>query len=184
MPGVSRGGRKDRRSKLQEGLSQGAWGSGYLRGTGAGRGSCAWSMGWGGGGLGVARSAGPPACGWVASVDLGVSSLRAVRSLSLSSCSRLHSNHLFCDCHLAWLSQWLRQRPSIGLFTQCAGPASLRGLNVAEVQKSEFSCSGGYGPLLGSQRPLASCLLMATTTSSNPGPAIPSCLPPLPAPLP
>lgn len=61
----------------------------------------------------------------------------------LSFCSRLHSNHLFCDCHLAWLSQWLRQRPTIGLFTQCSGPASLRGLNVAEVQKSEFSCSGG-----------------------------------------
>ncbi|XP_027715682.1 slit homolog 1 protein [Vombatus ursinus] len=55
---------------------------------------------------------------------------------------RLHSNHLFCDCHLAWLSQWLRQRPTIGLFTQCSGPASLRSLNVAEVQKSEFSCSG------------------------------------------
>uniref|UniRef100_A0A2K6GZF8 Slit guidance ligand 1 n=1 Tax=Propithecus coquereli TaxID=379532 RepID=A0A2K6GZF8_PROCO len=55
---------------------------------------------------------------------------------------RLHSNHLFCDCHLAWLSQWLRQRPTVGLFTQCSGPASLRGLNVAEVQKSEFSCSG------------------------------------------
>uniref|UniRef100_A0A8B9S595 Slit guidance ligand 1 n=1 Tax=Apteryx owenii TaxID=8824 RepID=A0A8B9S595_APTOW len=55
---------------------------------------------------------------------------------------RLHSNHLFCDCHLAWLSQWLRQRPTIGLFTQCAGPAQLRGLNVAEIQKNEFSCSG------------------------------------------
>lgn len=56
--------------------------------------------------------------------------------------SRLHSNHLFCDCHLAWLSQWLRQRPTIGLFTQCAAPAQLRGLNVAEIQKNEFSCSG------------------------------------------
>lgn len=55
---------------------------------------------------------------------------------------RLHSNHLFCDCHLAWLSQWLRQRPSIGLFTQCTGPLSLRGLNVAEIQKNEFSCAG------------------------------------------
>uniref|UniRef100_A0A8C3QVE5 Slit homolog 1 protein n=1 Tax=Cyanoderma ruficeps TaxID=181631 RepID=A0A8C3QVE5_9PASS len=55
---------------------------------------------------------------------------------------RLHSNHLFCDCHLAWLSQWLRQRPTIGLFTQCTAPAQLRGLNVAEIQKNEFSCSG------------------------------------------
>lgn len=62
-----------------------------------------------------------------------------------SACSRLHSNHLFCDCHLAWLSQWLRQRPTIGLFTQCAAPAQLRGLNVAEIQKNEFSCSGEGG---------------------------------------
>uniref|UniRef100_A0A7N8X7R7 Slit homolog 1a (Drosophila) n=1 Tax=Mastacembelus armatus TaxID=205130 RepID=A0A7N8X7R7_9TELE len=55
---------------------------------------------------------------------------------------RLHSNNLNCDCHLAWLAQWLRQRPTIGLFTQCTGPPELRGLNVAEVQKHEFSCSG------------------------------------------
>ncbi|XP_010211760.1 PREDICTED: slit homolog 1 protein [Tinamus guttatus] len=32
---------------------------------------------------------------------------------------------------------WLRQRPTIGLFTQCSGPAQLRGLNVAEIQKNE-----------------------------------------------
>lgn len=56
--------------------------------------------------------------------------------------SRLHSNNLHCDCHLAWLAQWLRQRPTVGLFTQCSSPAELRGLNVAEVQKHEFSCSG------------------------------------------
>lgn len=67
-----------------------------------------------------------------------------------SARSRLHSNHLFCDCHLAWLSQWLRQRPTIGLFTQCAAPAQLRGLNVAEIQKNEFSCSGeGVGEAAG-----------------------------------
>ncbi|XP_071987096.1 slit homolog 1 protein isoform X1 [Engystomops pustulosus] len=59
---------------------------------------------------------------------------------------RLHSNNLFCDCHLAWLSQWLRQRPTIGLFTQCTAPTQLRGLNVAEVQKHEFSCSGQSDP--------------------------------------
>ncbi|XP_061767812.1 slit homolog 1 protein-like [Nerophis ophidion] len=55
---------------------------------------------------------------------------------------RLHSNNLNCDCHLAWLAQWLRQRPTIGLFTQCTAPPELKGLNVAEVQKHEFSCSG------------------------------------------
>uniref|UniRef100_A0A671SEL1 Slit homolog 1 protein-like n=1 Tax=Sinocyclocheilus anshuiensis TaxID=1608454 RepID=A0A671SEL1_9TELE len=55
---------------------------------------------------------------------------------------RLHSNNLNCDCNLAWLSQWLRERPTIGLFTQCSAPAPIQGLNVAEVQKHEFSCSG------------------------------------------
>nr|XP_028598759.1 slit homolog 2 protein-like isoform X1 [Podarcis muralis] len=57
------------------------------------------------------------------------------------SSSRLHSNNLYCDCHLAWLSDWLRQRPRVGLYTQCMGPSHLRGHNVAEVQKREFVCS-------------------------------------------
>ncbi|CAB1338499.1 unnamed protein product, partial [Coregonus sp. 'balchen'] len=34
------------------------------------------------------------------------------------------------------------QRPTIGLFTQCTAPSPLRGLNVAEIQKHEFTCSG------------------------------------------
>ncbi|KAG7250597.1 hypothetical protein CRUP_015711, partial [Coryphaenoides rupestris] len=60
---------------------------------------------------------------------------------------RLHSNTLNCDCHLSWLAQWLRQRPTIGLFTQCTAPVALRGLNVAEIQKHEFTCSV-YSPWL------------------------------------
>uniref|UniRef100_A0A8C7KRV8 Slit homolog 2 (Drosophila) n=1 Tax=Oncorhynchus kisutch TaxID=8019 RepID=A0A8C7KRV8_ONCKI len=62
-------------------------------------------------------------------------------SLSLLS-SRLHSNNLFCDCHVAWLSEWLRQRPRLGLYTQCMSPPTMRGHNVAEVQKKEFVCTG------------------------------------------
>uniref|UniRef100_A0A8C1V8I2 Slit homolog 1 protein n=1 Tax=Cyprinus carpio TaxID=7962 RepID=A0A8C1V8I2_CYPCA len=77
---------------------------------------------------------------------------------------RLHSNNLNCDCNLAWLSQWLRERPTIGLFTQCSAPAPIRGLNVAEVQKHEFSCSGN--------KPSSSCsfatgLCPAICTCSN-----------------
>ncbi|XP_049328211.1 slit homolog 2 protein isoform X2 [Astyanax mexicanus] len=55
---------------------------------------------------------------------------------------RLHSNNLICDCHVAWLSDWLRQRPRLGLYTQCMAPPSMRGHNVAEVQKREFVCTG------------------------------------------
>uniref|UniRef100_A0A668AAY8 Slit homolog 1 protein n=1 Tax=Myripristis murdjan TaxID=586833 RepID=A0A668AAY8_9TELE len=56
---------------------------------------------------------------------------------------RLHSNSLRCDCHLAWLSPWLRQRPALGLYTQCSSPPTLRGLNLAELHKSDFACHGG-----------------------------------------
>ncbi|NXJ32290.1 SLIT1 protein, partial [Ciconia maguari] len=80
---------------------------------------------------------------------------------------RLHSNHLFCDCHLAWLSQWLRQRPTIGLFTQCAAPAQLRGLNVAEIQKNEFSCSGQMDPARAQLCSLSSGSCPAMCTCSN-----------------
>uniref|UniRef100_A0A8C9N6W8 Slit guidance ligand 3 n=1 Tax=Serinus canaria TaxID=9135 RepID=A0A8C9N6W8_SERCA len=55
---------------------------------------------------------------------------------------RLHSNFLHCDCHLAWLSDWLRQRRTIGQFTFCLAPVGLRGFLVAEVQKKDFVCSG------------------------------------------
>uniref|UniRef100_A0A672V1A4 Slit guidance ligand 3 n=1 Tax=Strigops habroptila TaxID=2489341 RepID=A0A672V1A4_STRHB len=55
---------------------------------------------------------------------------------------RLHSNFLHCDCHLAWLSDWLRQRRTIGQFTFCLAPVNLRGFLVADVQKKDFVCSG------------------------------------------
>ncbi|XP_069826757.1 slit homolog 3 protein [Dendropsophus ebraccatus] len=55
---------------------------------------------------------------------------------------RLHSNYLYCDCHLTWLSDWLRQRRTIGQFTFCMSPVHLRGFNVADVQKKDFVCTG------------------------------------------
>uniref|UniRef100_A0A8K9XKJ6 Slit homolog 1b (Drosophila) n=1 Tax=Oncorhynchus mykiss TaxID=8022 RepID=A0A8K9XKJ6_ONCMY len=73
---------------------------------------------------------------------------------------RLHSNSLRCDCHLSWLSPWLRQRPTLGLYTQCSSPPTLRGLNLAELQKNEFTCSGKTGPCSlasGSCPPMCSC---------------------------
>ncbi|KAF3688050.1 Slit -like protein 1 protein [Channa argus] len=87
---------------------------------------------------------------------------RALRSLEVL---RLHSNSLRCDCHLAWLSPWLRQRPALGLYTQCSSPPTLRGLNLAELRKSDFACSGHSGSAFvqpcslasGSCPPMCSC---------------------------
>nr|XP_054607861.1 slit homolog 1b [Nothobranchius furzeri] len=78
---------------------------------------------------------------------------------------RLHSNSLRCDCHLAWLSPWLRQRPALGLYTQCSSPPTLRGLNLAELRKNDFACSGYSGSAFvqpcslasGSCPPMCSC---------------------------
>uniref|UniRef100_A0A3B5LUB3 Slit homolog 1b (Drosophila) n=1 Tax=Xiphophorus couchianus TaxID=32473 RepID=A0A3B5LUB3_9TELE len=78
---------------------------------------------------------------------------------------RLHSNALRCDCHLAWLSPWLRQRSALGLYTQCSSPPALRGLNLAELRKSDFACSGADGSAFvqpcslasGSCPPMCSC---------------------------
>uniref|UniRef100_A0A7N8XBP3 Slit homolog 1b (Drosophila) n=1 Tax=Mastacembelus armatus TaxID=205130 RepID=A0A7N8XBP3_9TELE len=78
---------------------------------------------------------------------------------------RLHSNSLRCDCHLAWLSPWLRQRPALGLYTQCSSPPALRGLNLAELRKNDFACSGHSGSAFvqpcslasGSCPPMCSC---------------------------
>ncbi|KAF2986056.1 hypothetical protein EK904_002214 [Melospiza melodia maxima] len=56
---------------------------------------------------------------------------------------RLHSNFLHCDCHLAWLSDWLRQRRTIGQFTFCLAPVGLRGFLVAEPE-SPKALSYGY----------------------------------------
>uniref|UniRef100_A0A8B9L9Q5 Slit homolog 3 (Drosophila) n=1 Tax=Astyanax mexicanus TaxID=7994 RepID=A0A8B9L9Q5_ASTMX len=55
---------------------------------------------------------------------------------------RLHSNNLHCDCHLSWLSDWLRQRKGLAHFTQCMSPAHMRGLSVPDVQKRDFVCTG------------------------------------------
>uniref|UniRef100_H2YXG0 Uncharacterized protein n=1 Tax=Ciona savignyi TaxID=51511 RepID=H2YXG0_CIOSA len=54
---------------------------------------------------------------------------------------RLHSNPIRCNCHMAWLADWLSDRPTMAVFTQCAEPISLRGLNLASADRSEFLCN-------------------------------------------
>uniref|UniRef100_H2YXG4 Uncharacterized protein n=1 Tax=Ciona savignyi TaxID=51511 RepID=H2YXG4_CIOSA len=53
----------------------------------------------------------------------------------------LHSNPIRCNCHMAWLADWLSDRPTMAVFTQCAEPISLRGLNLASADRSEFLCN-------------------------------------------
>uniref|UniRef100_A0A8C6KQ38 Slit homolog 3 (Drosophila) n=1 Tax=Nothobranchius furzeri TaxID=105023 RepID=A0A8C6KQ38_NOTFU len=59
---------------------------------------------------------------------------------------RLHSNNLHCDCHLSWLSDWLRARRGMAPFTQCMSPAHMRALNVPDVLKKDFICPAEMEP--------------------------------------
>jgi len=56
---------------------------------------------------------------------------------------RIADNQLSCDCRLTWLSKWLRLHPTLGLFTRCASPTSLRGRQLTELQQSSFVCNDG-----------------------------------------
>uniref|UniRef100_A0A8C1XM10 Slit homolog 3 (Drosophila) n=1 Tax=Cyprinus carpio TaxID=7962 RepID=A0A8C1XM10_CYPCA len=80
---------------------------------------------------------------------------------------RLHSNSLHCDCHLSWLSDWLRQRRGLAPFTQCMAPAHMRGLNVPDVQKREFVCTGPAQTEPRSCAPQASICPASCTCNNN-----------------
>uniref|UniRef100_A0A672MUH1 Slit homolog 3 protein-like n=1 Tax=Sinocyclocheilus grahami TaxID=75366 RepID=A0A672MUH1_SINGR len=57
--------------------------------------------------------------------------------LSRASCP-LHGNAIQSDIHLSTFSD----RRGLAPFTQCMAPAHMRGLNVPDVQKREFVCTG------------------------------------------
>ncbi|XP_022707108.1 protein slit-like [Varroa jacobsoni] len=55
---------------------------------------------------------------------------------------KLSDNPLSCDCHLSWLSGWLRSNPRLGLYTSCHSPSYLKGKPVAELREADFKCNG------------------------------------------
>jgi len=59
---------------------------------------------------------------------------------------RIADNPLSCDCRLSWLSKWLRLHTTLGLFTRCATPHSLRGRELTALQQSSFVCTDGKTP--------------------------------------
>lgn len=55
---------------------------------------------------------------------------------------RLSDNPFACDCHLSWLSKFLRSAPRLAPYTRCHSPSQLKGQNVADLHDQEFKCSG------------------------------------------
>ncbi|XP_037944167.1 protein slit-like [Teleopsis dalmanni] len=55
---------------------------------------------------------------------------------------RLSDNPFSCDCHLSWLSRYLRNAPRLAPYTRCQSPSQLKGQNLADLHDQEFKCSG------------------------------------------
>lgn len=57
---------------------------------------------------------------------------------------RLSDNPFGCDCHLSWLSRYLRTASRLAPNTKCHSPSQLKGQNVADLHDQDFKCSGKW----------------------------------------
>lgn len=50
-------------------------------------------------------------------------------------------NPFMCNCHLAWFSEWLKNKGLSGSPPKCAGPARVKDVPIKELPKNEFKCT-------------------------------------------
>jgi slit protein 2 len=50
-------------------------------------------------------------------------------------------NPFMCNCHLAWFSEWLKNKGLSGSAPKCAGPARVKDVLIKELPKNEFKCT-------------------------------------------
>uniref|UniRef100_A0AAQ4QCP9 Slit homolog 3 (Drosophila) n=1 Tax=Gasterosteus aculeatus aculeatus TaxID=481459 RepID=A0AAQ4QCP9_GASAC len=60
---------------------------------------------------------------------------------SLSTINLL-SNPYVCDCHLAWLGQWLKKTRVVSGNPRCQKPAFLKEIPIQDVASPDFTCDG------------------------------------------
>lgn len=60
----------------------------------------------------------------------------------LSIHSNLLSNPYVCDCHLAWLGQWLKKTRVVSGNPRCQKPAFLKEIPIQDVATPDFTCDG------------------------------------------
>jgi slit protein 2 len=53
----------------------------------------------------------------------------------------LMQNPFMCNCHLAWFSEWLKNKGLSGSAPKCAGPARVKDVLIKELPKNEFKCT-------------------------------------------
>lgn len=50
-------------------------------------------------------------------------------------------NPFVCNCHLAWFSDWLKNKGLSGSPPRCAGPDRVKDVPIRELPKTEFKCT-------------------------------------------
>uniref|UniRef100_A0A669EG50 Slit homolog 3 (Drosophila) n=1 Tax=Oreochromis niloticus TaxID=8128 RepID=A0A669EG50_ORENI len=73
-----------------------------------------------------------------------------ISSIAPGSFSTLHSlstinllsNPYVCDCHLAWLGQWLKKTRVVSGNPRCQKPAFLKEIPIQDVATPDFTCDG------------------------------------------
>ncbi|XP_049820372.1 protein slit isoform X3 [Aethina tumida] len=58
---------------------------------------------------------------------------------SLQTLNLIH-NSFMCNCHLAWFSDWLKNKGLSGSSPKCFGPARVKDVLIRELPKNEFKC--------------------------------------------
>ncbi|KAJ8920493.1 hypothetical protein NQ315_005362, partial [Exocentrus adspersus] len=53
----------------------------------------------------------------------------------------LVQNPFMCNCHLAWFSDWLKNKGLSGSPPRCAGPDRVKDILIRELPKNEFKCT-------------------------------------------
>lgn len=58
--------------------------------------------------------------------------------------SNLVHNPFMCNCHLAWFSEWLKNKGLSGSPPRCAGPDRVKDVPIRELPKTEFKCTSKF----------------------------------------
>ncbi|KAJ3587211.1 hypothetical protein NHX12_010809 [Muraenolepis orangiensis] len=76
--------------------------------------------------------------------DNRISSIAPGAFATLHSLSTINllSNPYMCDCHLAWLGQWLKKTRVVSGNPRCQKPAFLKEIPIQDVASPDFTCDG------------------------------------------
>ncbi|KAG9337097.1 hypothetical protein JZ751_029765 [Albula glossodonta] len=75
--------------------------------------------------------------------------------IPVSPDSNLLANPFNCNCHLAWLGEWLRKKRIVTGNPRCQNPYFLKEIPIQDVAIQDFACDDGNDD--NSCSPLARC---------------------------